>query len=255
MGILAYVFESDFYKTELRHNMGIFSKSLFIIIFLYSEAIFSEPRFYTGRDNEKDDGAIHSLGNGKMCVYEQGPDLVTVYSGPLSTPSFYKLRLIASDSLQIRSIRKLGTAIWNHQILSCEDQTGEMVDFVDAEIPCFVRTITTDQKIVLKFRLKEYVQVIENSTRWKDYDQTQGLLLVVSPGTVIYQTYVYPEILYNQLLCQGAISIQKTEDPHVYNVICEKGTSKICLIGGPDYPEVTGNTVQALSAEIGRAHV
>lgn len=38
-------------------------------------------RPWQGRKN--DDGAVHSLGNGLMCVYQQGPDVIQLFWSPL----------------------------------------------------------------------------------------------------------------------------------------------------------------------------
>ncbi len=197
--------------------------------------------------NEKDEGSIHSLGNGKMCVYERGPDVMTVYSSPYSTPAFYQLQLSADSPLQARSFGEHGTAIWRHRLFADGKSVGELTDYVDAEIPCFVRYIKAEKKLTLQLRLEKYVRVIDNSDRWRSKGPSAGLLLVVPPGTMIYQTYVYPRILYNQVLCQGASSLQKTSDPCIYKVVCEKGVSQILLIGGPEYPQAIENCEQALS--------
>jgi len=219
---------------------------LLLSLFLFAQTPFSKTWERIWNSHEKDEGSIHSLGNGKMCVYERGPEVMTVYSSPYSTPSFYRLQLSADAPIQARSVREQGAAIWRHRLFLDGKQVGELTDFVDAEIPCFVRYIQAEQKVTFRLRLERYVRVIDNSGRWQPQGISAGLLLVVSPGTLIYQTYVYPRILYNQVLCQGAVSLQKTTDPHVYEGVCEKGSSQIWLIGGPEYPEVISNSERAL---------
>ena len=65
-----------------------------------------------------DNGTVHSLGNGKMLVYETGPDITTLYPGPYTTPSLYKLTVDEERPLTAKSERKVGTAIWTHSLES-----------------------------------------------------------------------------------------------------------------------------------------
>ncbi|HHV96678.1 MAG TPA: hypothetical protein GXX37_09450 [Clostridiaceae bacterium] len=54
------------------------------------------------------DGSIHCLGNGKLTVYEQCPDIIQVFGSPYSSPSFMKMNLINAndDNLEVKSERK-----------------------------------------------------------------------------------------------------------------------------------------------------
>ena len=195
-----------------------------------------------------DDGSIHSLGNGKMCIYEKGPDIVTAYTGPFSSPSFLTLEWLKDEQEDSRAIRKLGSAIWTHTILSGNTETGELLDFVDSETPCFVRRVQTKNRITFRIKLKKYVQVIDNSSRLIADQLANGLLMIVPQGTTIYQTYVYPHMLYSQILTSGKARIESVHGSGVIDVICEPGESYLYLIGGPEYPEVMNNTRQIMKS-------
>lgn len=189
-----------------------------------------------------DDGSIHSLGNGKMCVYEKGPDITTAYTGLYSSPSFLKLKWIKDGQADSHAIRKFGTAIWTHTIRSGESETGELQDFVDSETPCFVRRIQTKSRITFRLELEKYVQVIDNRNQLDKNKTGNGLLMIVPSGTTIYQTYVSPQIQYSQILTSGNAKIQTIPNSGIINIICEPGESHLYLIGGPEYPEVINNT-------------
>ncbi|MCX6227175.1 MAG: hypothetical protein NTV01_20905, partial [Bacteroidia bacterium] len=73
-----------------------------------------------------------------------------------------------------------------------------------------------------------------------------GRLMIVPPGTTIYQTYVYPRILYSQILTSGNATIQSVPGTGYIDIICEPGTSYLYLIGGPEYPDVMKNTQRIL---------
>ena len=193
-----------------------------------------------------DDGAIQSLGNGKMCVYEQGPNIVTMYSGPFSTPSFLNLNMITDEPTEVRSIRQYGSAIWNHNIIQQGIETGIMTDFVDAKVPGFIRIVSTTRSLKIKIFLKEYVQIINNDKRWQKQESALGRIFVIPSGAGIYQTYVYPQVLYNQLLAFGHISIEQEAGTNVLDITFSPGKSCLYIIGGPEYPDIINNTEQML---------
>jgi len=198
-------------------------------------------------DKNQDDGSIHSLGNGKMCIYEKGPDIVTAYTSTYSSPSFLKIEWLRNEQEDSRAIRKPGTAIWTHTIHSANTETGELLDFVDSEAPCFVRQVKTKNRITFRIKLEKYVQVIDNSSRLKANQPVYGRLMIVPPGTTIYQTYVYPRMLYSQILISGRATIQAVPGSGIIDVVCEPGESCMYLIGGLEYSEMMNNTRQILA--------
>jgi hypothetical protein len=192
------------------------------------------------------DGSIHALGNGRMCIYELGPDIVTSYTGPYSTPSYFTMQCLSDQS--VFSARKPGTAIWTHSFTKGNDKSAELRDFVDAVIPCFVRQVQTPGRMIFRMKLEKYVQLIDNSARLQARGKASGRLMIVPPGTTIYQTYVFPKLLYGELVVTGAARIEAVPDSALLKIICEPGESFIYLIGGPGYEDVISHTTYVLSA-------
>ena len=224
------------------------TKRAFMITVLLFMAMISSPGQSTSPGKILGDGSIHSLGNGKMCIYEKGPDIVTAYTGPYSSPSFLTLEWMKDEQEDSRAIRKPGTAIWIHTILSGNTKTGELLDFVDSETPCFVRQVKTKSRVTFRIKLEKYVQVIDNSSRLNAEKTVNGLLMIVPQGTTIYQTYVYPRMLYSQILTSGKARIESVPGSGIIDVVCEPGESYLYLIGGPEYPEMMSNTRQILTS-------
>jgi hypothetical protein len=193
-----------------------------------------------------DHDPLHALGNGKMCIYQKGADIVTAYTGPYSTPSFLRLDWIRSEQTVANSTRQSGTAVWSHKLTNGSVESAELTDFVDAESPCFIRKIKTNRKITFRLNLENYVQVIDNSNRLNAGQSINGRLMVVPPGTTIYQTYVYPRLLYCQLLTSGNAQIIQSEGLGNIDITCEPGESVVYLIGGPEYPDLMNNIRQVL---------
>jgi hypothetical protein len=188
-------------------------KLVFALLCASALQVFAQPSL-TG--NGVTDGSIHVLGNGKMCIYELGPDIVTSYTGPYSTPSYFTMQCL-SDQKGALSVRRQGTAIWTHTFTKGNDKLAELGDFVDA-------------------------------TRLQARGKATGRLMIVPPGTTIYQTYVFPRLLYGQLAVTGAARIEAVPDSAMLRIICEPGESYIYLVGGPGYADVISNTKHALSA-------
>ena len=190
-----------------------------------------------------DNGTVHSLGNGKMLVYETGPNLTTVYPGPYTTPSLYTFFLDEDKPLTVRSERKVGSAIWTHALESDGVEVGQMTDFVDAELPCLVRRLELDQP--MSFRLELLPGLMT------EFQQSQGsgrLLIRMDPGERIYQYYVYPKPLYHSINWQGNASlVRSTDKEEVYYLKFSPGVTEVHFVGGPEFNEVINNEEQIRS--------
>ena len=197
-----------------------------------------------------DDGSIHALGNGKMCIYEKGTDIVTAYTGQFSSPSFMTLQWIKDSLATSRQERKLGSAIWTHILSTGNVESGNLLDFVDAESSCFVRKVQTKSRITLRLNLQKYVHLIKNSGQLGTSQKASGMLMVVPSGTIFYQSYSYPRILYSQLALTGNARIEIVNGSNAVNIICEPGESTIFIVGGLEYDEVMTNTMQVLSGSV-----
>ena len=91
---------------------------LTIIVFNSRSCLFCQTQASAKiwKDNGKDDGSVHAIGNGKMVVYENGPNIIKIYPAPYSTPSILKLDIIDSAHIETSSSREQGTAIWTYQV-------------------------------------------------------------------------------------------------------------------------------------------
>ncbi|MCP4313092.1 MAG: hypothetical protein GY790_17675 [Bacteroidetes bacterium] len=181
-----------------------------------------------------DNGTVHSLGNGRMLVYETGPNVTTIYPGPYTSPSIYKLLLVDDRPVEVVSERETGSAIWQHSVGVDGTNLGLMTDFVDAELPCLIRHLDLEKR--LRFRLELIpdlqVQVVNSAEGGK-------LMIRMDPGERIYQYYVYPKPLYHQIAWKGNMKVERSkENPDVYHLEIESGETELYFIGGPEFSEV-----------------
>jgi hypothetical protein len=187
-------------------------------------------RPWQGRKN--DDGAVHSLGNGLMCVYQQGPDVIQLFGPPYSSPSVLSI-LLEDESFKSETNRIPGTAIYEHAVSADDGTVNKITDFVDADLPCFVRSMHTSAPMELCINMLEDSIVTDNSSLYTKMGFTTGLLLGFPAGRYIYNDHPLPRKMFFQLLFKGDISIKIRENKIVF--AAGRGKSQLYVIGGEDY--------------------
>jgi len=200
-----------------------------------------DMRIWKGR--AMDDGSIHCLGNGKMAVYEQGPDLIQVFGPPYSSPSFMQMRLLEENGLKVQSEREEGTAIWNHRIFKGDRCIGSMTDLVDSQLPCFIRRIRLEEPLDFLLIIQEEIHTVDDRSRFGE--MKLALLAYAEAGIYIYGKYPSPWPIHQQVLAKGAV-IPKHDGDNRWKLQCLPGESTIYMIGGPDYPACIQNTEKAI---------
>lgn len=210
--------------------------------FLQFEVGDISMRIWNGRRN--DDGSIHCLGNGRVCCYEQGPEVIQLFGPPYSSPSLIQL-LFADQDLQVESQREVGTEVWVHSIIRDGQRVGEMSDFTASGIDCFARKISSTESISLTFDMAENTFVTDNSKLFIEKGFAGGFLLYSPAGGTIYNDYPLPKKVYYQILLSGDIKVNSLSGKTV-EVRAEKGNSEIYIIGGNDSKECNINTQKVI---------
>ena len=188
-------------------------------------------RIWHGRDN--DDGSIHSMGNGKLCVYGQGPDIVQIFGPPYSSPTLMEMHLLAED-VTVESRRMTGTAVWTHSL----SNESEFTDFVDSDAPCFVRKINSNSALKFILKVDVGVELFENTKLFKENGFSGGYIVYSPGGRAYYNDYPLDKKIYFQLLVKNAETAITQDGVE----ITADGLSEIYIIGGMDYPDLCLNT-------------
>jgi hypothetical protein len=218
------------------------------IVFNNSSYIYcqSESSAKIWKGNNKYDGSVHALGNGKMLVYEQGPDIIKIYPAPYSTPSIFKLDMIDSADTETCSGREQGTALWTHQVFKSGKPVGTFIDFVDSEVSCMIRHLRLSQTVSFLLRLTDYVQVITKSEPEEVKGDKGHLLLMAPAGTLFYQKYPFPQPLYHLIVWKGNVKVEQViNNKDEYIITVYPGESDIYFAGGPGYPQCIKNAEEA----------
>ncbi len=192
-----------------------------------------------------DDGSVHCLGNGLLCAYEVGPDIMQVFGPPYSSPVLGAVTLDVAEPVQVQSSREAGTAIWTHQLQKDGESWAEMVDFVDSSLPCLVRRVRTQKPLHLEWSFSG--RMVNNSQRVSMADGS--LICEIPAGTPFYSHYPYPRPVFYQIAWRGTL----TADGLIENAsqnggwLCMPGESWLFLIGGPEYPQAIEHTEAMLA--------
>jgi hypothetical protein len=171
---------------------------------------------------EEDDGSIHVLGNGKLCVYEQGPNIIQMFGRPYSSPSFLSMS-VSGEKLEVHSERTEGTAIWHHTIFRDGTLIGAAVDFVDSESPCFIRKVTATERIEFDLKIHPNAFKADNS----EYYHLPSVFIRLDRGEKIYGSYPTVERSYHQINCKGAAKCDFD------TITCNPGVSELIFSGDP----------------------
>ena len=155
-----------------------------------------------------DSNAVHAIGNGRILVYEKGPQIFQILSYPLSANSFGELTVENIDYCESERID--GTDIFEHKI----GNGTIMYDLADSATNCFVRKIKTDSPQTLKLNIDR--SYIANGTQY-----------IKQKGSVMFFCYMSPSAeLSRSFGTSGNIEVHKIND-YEWEFICQKGVSYI----------------------------
>ena len=196
-------------------------------------------RAWHGREN--DGGSVHCIGNGKMCVYGQGPDIIQLFGSPYSSPSFIRI-LLRDESISAQSDRRRGAAVWDHLL----NGRSAATDFVDWDIPCFARRVRTDSPLTFGVELDGDIRIVDNTRRFTGSGYIGGYIFYAPAGRYFYNDYPLNKKIFFQLLISGNASAE--EKVSGVEITCSGGTSYIYIIGGMDYPECCLNAEKTARA-------
>lgn len=228
---------------------GLAAWTLLTVLSLGADkGVMDQVRHWAGA--EQDDGSVHCLGNGRLCVYEQGPDIIQAFGPPYSAGSVLRLEWRGQDDRGCQSTREPGAAIWNHQLTRQGAPVGRFLDFVDASLPCFVRHAAMLEEVTLTLHVAEGVAVIPNPARYDGANVAGALLLTVPAGHYLYPPYPTPWRTSYQLVVTGNAVIAEGGQPNTWTISLRPGDSVIHLAGGPSYPEVVANMTSVLTASL-----
>ena len=218
-----------------------------VTVFLFFSWIIAIGQTYTG--------ALHCLGNGQYCVYEEGITIKDLFGPPYSSPAYLQT-ILKDPDIKVKSTREPGTAIWSHTLSLNRKDIAEVVDFVISDIPVMVRKIKATASFSFILTVSDYHEI---KTFANSYDFTgdfSGALLVHKDrGLNIMQDYTHPYEQFHQILSRHNVAIKSTGKSGHFEIDVQPGESEIFFIGGPDYKECIENSKRILSSDINMFYI
>ncbi len=199
------------------------------------------------RGDARDDGSVHCLGNGRLCVYEQGPEVIQLFGPPYSATTIGGIRL-PDDGLEARSRRVCGAAVWEHRIARGGDHVATMTDFVDSELPCFVRRIEAAAPLRMVYEPELGLRLAASAG---GPAAPEGLIVETPIGrpSVPFGNYPIPFAVFQQFAWRGAIAMERDEATGATAFTCAPGVSTLYVAGGPGIEECLEHIEAALAAD------
>lgn len=192
--------------------------------------------------SQQSSSALHCLGNGQFCVYQNGSEIKSIFGPSYSSPSFLQLNL-KDKNITVSSTRIAGSAIWKHSLKLNGEKIAEITDFVDSELPVFVRSIVCFKPFTLNLDILNdiHINVIDNSLDYSG-ESASALMIHKDRGLPIYGVYEHPYEQFHQIILRNNASLQKNDESNNYELKIGTGKSEIYFIGGPFYQECVENT-------------
>jgi hypothetical protein len=209
---------------------------------------WSRNRVWNGR--KEDSGAVHCLGNGRLCVYEQGPDIIQFFGPPYSTTTVGEITL-KGDGISCISKRAWGTAVWQHDLVAAEKRLAVMTDLVAANLPCFVREIQADETITFVLNPESDLRIAAYITDAMKTQRAAGGMLLETPigkPLVPFGRYPLPFAVFNQIAWKGNITLEQHGD--AMHLVVDPGVSTLYLSGGPSLDECISNMEQSITQPV-----
>lgn len=210
-----------------------------------ADAAWSPAREWAPEDT---DGSVHCLGNGRLCVYGQGPDVIQIFGPPYSTTNLGGIRL-EQPGVRAESRRVMGAAIWEHRIEAEGRVVVVVTDFVDSELPCFVRRVESEVAVEFVFHPESGVRIAANTAM---IPGAKGAFLVETPigkPSVPFGRYPIPFAFFHQFAWRGEVeaAASETGDATVFKFLPGQGT--LYVTGGPELSACIEHMKAGLSAD------
>ncbi len=207
-------------------------------------AAWSPPRDWAPNETN---GSVHCLGNGRLCVYGRGPELLQIFGPTYSTTNVGHLSL-EEAGVTCQSRRVTGAAIWEHRIALAGRDVAVITDFVDSELPCFVRQVESTVPLDFEFHPEAGVRIASNGAMLPDGGVKGAFLLETPIGkpSVPFGSYPIPFAFFHQFAWSGTVEAAPgtSENARIFRFLPGRGT--LYVAGGPELAACMENMAACL---------
>ncbi len=196
---------------------------------------------------------IHAIGNGELCVYGQGSDILQAFGPPYSSPGMFTMRL--EGDRRVVSEREPRTAVWRHTISDESGTTVRLTDLVTDEGCAFVRRFRAEAPVrySVEIRMEERYSPYEKYITVRPEAPQKGhscdVRIDMAPGIPFYSSYLSPSGYRYRIVTTGSISLTpQPEHPEKMTLNVSPGEGTLYLVAGPTEEALQTNLRKVLSA-------
>lgn len=189
------------------------------------------------------DGAVHCMGNGQMLVFARGSDAFDIAGASYSSVSL--CRTYPADDDLPEEIRRIpGTAIWEHVYSRGGREIACMTEFVDAQLPCYVRDFNAAEAVEFALEFTAGSEILCNGTLFS-LAEDRGILITKEAGAYIYGNYpnLFPAQV--QILALGDIRIEGSR------ITIGPGHARLLFVSGQELPDCLENAHMSMNTPCG----
>lgn len=201
----------------------------------------SSKRIFTAAAN--DTGEIHSLGNGDMVIYEQGPNIIDVFS-PYSSPSHFKLAVGTAGGVW-ETTRERYTCIFSHSYIEDQKEKISMTDFPSVSRPLFLRKINAMQEATFTLSFKSSMESFVTN-KYEKYGYTGVFFELPSGSTILYRCS--PLAVYGYVLIENKNARFTKIGMNQWQITVKPGETHIIATGDYDTERVEKGMTYAMNS-------
>jgi len=192
------------------------------------------------------------MGNGRLCVYGQGPDIVQFFGPGYSTTSIGGMALESAGASCV-SRRVPGAAVWEHRILENGAVVAVITDFVDSELPVFIRQVNATVPVSFVFHPEPWLRI---TSREDTFGQApaKGSLLVETPvgrPCVPFGQYPIPFAFFHEFSWRGDVTGSFDPAKRGASFVFGPGQGTLFVSGGPELEACLAHMDAAVGADYG----
>ncbi len=209
----------------------------------------SKPREWASNETN---GSVHCMGNGRLCVYGQGPNILQLFGPSYSTTTIGGITLEAETATCV-SRRVPGAAIWEHRVSENGVVVAVITDFVESELPCFIRQVEATAPITFMFHPEPGLRVAHREGTFGKAS-AKGSLLVETPigrPCVPFGNYPIPFAFFHQFSWRDNVSGEYDPAKREATITFGPGKGTLFVSGGPELDACLAHMDAVLSTDYG----
>ena len=245
------------FVSEPNQNLNKKMKLLrFACLFLGAVAVFDGASGAVVRQDNSQVPGIHAIGNGGLCVYGQGADILQLFGPPYSSPGFFTMNLQGDYRVDLQ--REPRTAVWHSLITDGGAEVARQTDFVTVGSDGFVRRIHAQRPFSYRITVRmedryapyeELITVREDMSAAELKNANRRYRIGIAPGVPFYSSYKAPSgYLYEVFTTGSATLVPGAGGDKSWVLNVTPGDGALYVVAGPNERRLAENSAAIASA-------